>query len=132
MQVSASDQIGHTPPTHARAYGVRAKTSNQLMNIPSDFSESSSKEGKSNRQDLPIEAHKVDGVEHGRLLTAPAGLTQALEKLSQKGAARPDANGLTIACERIQTNIDRYMAQVAAVMPSASPVPDALSLDTTA
>ena len=131
MQVSAIDQIGHTPPTHARAYGERARTSNQSMNIPSDVSESSGKEGKSNRQDLPIKAHKVDGAEHGRPLTAPAGLTQALEKLSQKGAERPDANGLAIAHERIQSNIDRYMAQVAAVMPSASPAPDVPSVDTT-
>lgn len=132
MQVSAIDQIGHTPPTHARAYGARARTSNQSMNIPSDVSESSSTEGKSNRQDLPIEAHKVDGVEHGRPLTAPVGLTQVLEKLSQQGAERPDANGLAIAHERIQSNIDRYMAQVAAVTPPASPAPDALSVETTA
>lgn len=132
MQVSAIDQIGRTLPAHTRACGALARTSNQSMNIPSDVSESSSTEGKSNRQDLPIQAHRVDGTDHGRPLTAPAGLTQALEKLSQRGEERPDANGLTIAYERIQNNIDRYMAQVAAGMPSASPVPDAPSVDTTA
>jgi hypothetical protein len=101
------------------------------MNIPSDISESSGKEGQSNRQDLPTAAHKLDGAEYGRPLPAPAGLTQALEKLSPKVAERPDANGLAIARERIQSNLDRYLAQVAAVMPSASPAPDAPSVDTT-
>ena len=65
MQVSANDQIGHTPPTHARAYGARARTSNQSMNIPFDVSESSGTEGKINRQDLPIPASKVGGAEYG-------------------------------------------------------------------
>jgi len=132
MKVSAIDQIGHTLPTHARAYGARARMSNQPINIPSDVSESSSTEGKNKRQDLPVEARKVDGEEHGRPLTAPAGLTQAIGKLSPKSAEHPDVNGLTIALERIQNNIDRYMAQVAAVISSASPASDAPSVDTTA
>ena len=130
MQVSAIDQIGPTLPTHTRAYGERARTSNPSMNIPSDVSESSGKKGKSNRKDLPTAVHGLDGAEHGRPLPAPAGLTQALEKLSPKGAERPQANGLAIARERIQSNLDRYLAQVAAVMPSASPAPDAPSVDT--
>jgi len=102
------------------------------MNIPSDVSESSGTEGKSSRQDLPVEARKVDGVAQGRPLTAPAGLIQALEKLFQQGSEHPDANGLTIAHEKIQRNIDRYMSQVAAVIPSADPVYDVPSVDTTA
>ena len=132
MQVSAIDQIGHILPTQAKAYGARARTSNQSMNIPSDVSESSGTEGKSSRQDLPVEARKVDGVAQGRPLTAPAGLIQALEKLFQQGSEHPDANGLTIAHEKIQRNIDRYMSQVAAVIPSADPVYDVPSVDTTA
>jgi hypothetical protein len=90
MQVSASDQIGHTPPTLARSYGAWVKVRNQSMNIPPDVSESSSTEGNSKRQDLPTEVHNVDGAEHGRPLSAPAGLTQVLEKLSQRSAERPD------------------------------------------
>lgn len=60
------------------------------MNIPSDVIESDSTEGKSNRQDLPTETDKIDGAEHGRPLTAPAGLTQALEKLFQRSAEPSD------------------------------------------
>lgn len=126
MRVSNTDQIVQALPAHANAYGARAKTSEQQINIPADVPEGPGTDGKSNRQDLPVESHKDDGSEHGRPMMPPAGLTLALEKLAQKSAERPDAKGLAIASERIQSNIDRYMAQTAA------PEPDAPSVDTTA
>lgn len=132
MQVSAIDQIVHSLPIHARAYGARAKTSNESMNIMPDVSECSGTEDKSTQQNLPIEDCKDDQAVHKRTLTAPAGLTQVLEKLFQKGVEHPDVKGLTIAPKRVQSSIDRYMTKAAAVMPSASPAPDTPSVDITA
>jgi hypothetical protein len=65
VQVSANDQIGHTSPTHVRAYGAMARMSNQSTNLPFDVSGHSGTVGKSNRQNLPIPAYKIDGVDQG-------------------------------------------------------------------
>ncbi|MCX5831258.1 MAG: hypothetical protein NT140_05125 [Deltaproteobacteria bacterium] len=129
MQVSTIDQIGNTLPSHAKASGARARASNQFMNVPSSVFDSDSKEGNSSRQDFPIETHKIDGAERGRPLTAPAGLTQAFEKLTERSAEHPDSKGLSVAQERIQSNIERYMAQISVAMP---PAPDVPSVETTA
>jgi hypothetical protein len=59
MQVSANNQIGYIPPSHARAYGARARTSKQSMNILFDVSEGSGAGGKITRQDLPIQTYKI-------------------------------------------------------------------------
>jgi hypothetical protein len=66
MQVYANDQIGYAPLTNARAYGARARTSNQSMNIPFNVSEGFSTGGKINRQYLPSQTLKVDETEQGR------------------------------------------------------------------
>ena len=126
MRASTTDQIGHALPTHAKAYGARAKASDQQMNNSTVVPESPGIDGKSNRQNLPVEANTADGSGHGRPVTPPAGLMRALENLAQKSAERPEVKGLANAKERIQSNIDRYLAQ------AAVPAPDAPNLDTTA
>jgi hypothetical protein len=126
MKVSTTDQIGQALPAQTRAYGARAKASDQQMNIPGDVPERPGTDGKNNRQDLPVESQKDNGSEHRRPAMPPAGLMQALEKLAQKGSERPEAKGLAVANERIQSNIDRYMAQ------AAVPAPNAPSVNTTA
>lgn len=70
---------------------------------------------------MPTETQKIDGADYGRPLTAPAGLTRAVEKLSARSADWSDVHGLAVTCERIQRNINRYLAKVAAVMPPEPP-----------
>ncbi len=82
MHISTNDQIGYAPQTHARPYVERAKTQNRLMNTPFDVSENPGTVDNNNRQNLPVQAYKIDGREQG---TPNANCNQAYETITIGG-----------------------------------------------